>query len=157
MNAESHVMTLEQALRRAFADAGTVLLVAADDLPLPEPPEMATLTRANRLRDIAADRRYDLAVVDSASPLDADEVAPTLARLRDLSARRVLVCVREPCATVWQRGRLIGQGFTALGAVSSDAGPVTLFQFDIASYKHTPDWLNPDNWANPELWDRYRW
>jgi len=32
-----------------------------------------------------------------------------------------------------------------------------LWQFNILTYKHVPDWFNSKFWANPENWDKYRW
>lgn len=152
-------MSLRETLQRIITESGPkhVLLIAADDLPIPELPAGSTLSTAGGLNDLALDCRYDLALVDSDAPLDPADAEHVLARLRDFSARRVLVCLREPESGFWRRRTLMQQGFTVLADTIDGTRPVTLYRFDIADYKHTPDWLNPDNWANPELWDRYRW
>ncbi|MGD8710180.1 MAG: DUF6231 family protein, partial [Ectothiorhodospiraceae bacterium] len=86
-----------------------------------------------------------------------DDVGPLLSRLRDVRARRVLVVARRDCSSAWSRRSMVGYGFTPFGTAEADGAPAKLYQFDIATYKTTPDWLNARNWANPELWDKYRW
>lgn len=76
-----------------------------------------------------------------------------LAGLRDLHARRVIV--RRSPDGPWTDKDLIAFGFRRLSPAGLEI-PV-YFGFDIATYKTTPDWLNPRNWANPELFDKYRW
>ena len=50
---------------------------------------------------------------------------------------------------------------TALGFVAGPAlGPgagVTLYVYDVSTYKRTPAWLNANGWAHPELWNKHRW
>lgn len=102
---------------------------------------------------------HDLALVQADAALPAEGIVVLLSRLRDVYARKVLVIVssgldRGP----WTRRSLIGLGFTPYGEAVDAAGErLCLYQFDIATYKTTPEWLSPDNWANPELWDKYRW
>ncbi|MDN5870784.1 MAG: DUF6231 family protein [Nitrococcus sp.] len=101
----------------------------------------------------------DLALVCADAALAETEIAILLSRLRDIYARKVLVIVaRDLNSGSWNRRSLVGLGFTPYGGAVDEAGdPLLLYQFDIATYKTTPDWLSPDNWANPELWDKYRW
>ncbi len=100
--------------------------------------------------------RYDLALLlgrwDRAGRVDA---ATLLSRLRDVHARRLLASLASD--SVFQHGDLIGHGLTSLGHFNGPEGDVELFEFDIATYKTTPDWLNSKNWANPQLFDKYRW
>lgn len=97
---------------------------------------------------------FDIAILtDTLEALDRREASGLLARLRDLYARRVILLVaHDHCA--WSGTDLTALGFTRL---HETPGAGTLYGFDIATYKTTPDWLNPDYWAHPELWDRYRW
>ena len=32
-----------------------------------------------------------------------------------------------------------------------------VWQFNILTYKHVPDWFNAKFWANPQNWDKFRW
>lgn len=102
---------------------------------------------------------HDLALVQADAALAALESGVLLAQLRDVYARKVLVIVAPGLADgPWSRHSLIRLGFTPYGAATGAEGKrLLLYQFDIATYKTTPDWLSPNNWANPELWDKYRW
>ncbi len=72
-----------------------------------------------------------------------------LAALRDQWADRVVLLGPDS---------VDAQQLVALGFTPTDCGNgCTQFEFDIAHYKNTPDWLNPKGWANPENWDKYRW
>ncbi len=101
--------------------------------------------------------RFDLALVDAAASIPPQDVPVVLARLRDLSARHVLIATFANAEGPWSRRELVGFGFVHLGDCTLNNAAVNLFEFDISTYKTTPDWLNPRNWANPELWERYRW
>lgn len=102
---------------------------------------------------------HDLAFIQVDEALPVAGGCALLARLRDLHARKVLVIVAAHLNhTPWDRRSLIGLGFTPHGEAVDEAGErLLLYQFDIATYKTTPDWLSPEHWANPELWDKYRW
>lgn len=102
---------------------------------------------------------HDLALVQIDAVLPEAEMAILLSRLRDIYARKVLVIVPlDLDCGPWDRRALIRLGFTPYGEAGGATGErLLLYQFDIATYKITPDWLSPNNWANPELWDKYRW
>ncbi len=98
--------------------------------------------------------RRDLALVgDWPATADHREVEQALSRLRDLGAERVIVAL--PAAD-WPPADLYALGFTRLGRLEA-APALTLYAFDIAAYKTTPDWLNSRYWAHPELWGKYWW
>ncbi|MFO7858575.1 MAG: DUF6231 family protein [Ectothiorhodospiraceae bacterium] len=97
--------------------------------------------------------RQDLVLVAGLQSVPRADGEILLSRLRDLYARRVLATV--VLGGDWQRNDLTAFGFTQLARIDERLG--TLFGFDIATYKTTPDWLNPRYWANPEMWDKYRW
>ncbi|KTG17767.1 hypothetical protein AUR63_06500 [Guyparkeria sp. XI15] len=78
-------------------------------------------------------------------------VAELLAGLRDRANRRIVVHVGEARIGDDVDQRMVSLGYRRLSAAEA------VYQFDIETYKDTPDWLNPRNWANPELWDKYRW
>ena len=103
----------------------------------------------------------DLAVAsvgDGAAP-DQATAEPVLALLRDIYARRTMLLISEQAAeaTPWRNSDLVGLGFTRIGVFTGPAGAVNVYGFDIATYKTTPDWLNPRFWAHPQLWGKYRW
>ncbi|WP_348673489.1 DUF6231 family protein [uncultured Abyssibacter sp.] len=111
------------------------------------------LPRALRARTPSLDwidrpsARVELALLDlrSGSP-DARE----LAHWRDLGAAHLLLLT--PRHDGFDR-ELIALGLSVLAR--SEAFEV--WSFDIASYKATPDWLNPKYWAHPERWGQTRW
>lgn len=102
----------------------------------------------------------DFAFVTETLPqLAAAEAEVLLSRLRDIYARRILVGLEHTTAPHGGIGHreMIGYGFTSLGLFEGTGGKLELFEFDIATYKTTPEWLNSRNWANPDLFDKYRW
>lgn len=79
-----------------------------------------------------------------------------LGRLRDLYARRIWVVLQAGKPGL-RHGDLMGHGFSRAGRYSLENRPVALYEFDIGTYKTTPDWLSSKHWANPRLFDKYRW
>jgi len=146
------------AIAESIAPA-TTLTVVDSDIPLPALGERTdyAVNEASHLIEAPVTGLADLAIVDSRAQLDDDQVRIVLSRLRDLLARRVLIMIRPDADVIWSRHTLIGCGYTHLVDCLHHDECITLFQFDIATYKHTPDWLGPSNWANPEMWDKYRW
>ena len=116
---------------------------------------LATEDAESRLDDLP---RTALAIVDGAARFPSEPVAVQLVgRLRDLHADRVLVIAAHRHTGHLDRHALIGLGFQRWASSQDPAGRRRWYEFDMAHYKTTPDWLNPRNWANPELWDKYRW
>lgn len=159
---EALSIRLQAVLARVRPDS--VLLIGDALVPLVESytdnvGSITYLASAEAPKRLSALGIHDLALVQAEVVLSAAEIAILLSRLRDIYARKVLVIVssgldREP----WDRHSLVGLGFTPYGEAVDAAGErLCLYQFDIATYKTTPEWLSPDNWANPELWDKYRW
>ena len=48
-------------------------------------------------------------------------------------------------------------GFTQLIDKTTHESNFALWQFNILTYKHVPDWFNSKFWANPENWNKFRW
>ena len=101
-------------------------------------------------------QRYDLAVVllntESLQTLNSSEKTQILVKLRDLLAKRIVVL------TVAQDAPLLRSlGFTQLIEHEAEDSNLTLWQFNILTYKHVPDWFNSKFWANPERWNKFRW
>lgn len=74
-----------------------------------------------------------------------------LAALRDRANRRIIVHLGQGRVGDADDRQMVALGYRRLEAA------IPLYQFDIETYKDTPDWLSPRNWANPELWGKYRW
>lgn len=101
-------------------------------------------------------QRYDLGFVvfDTAEMQNISETekAQVLVRLRDLMAKRIVVVSKR------QDEKLLRSlGFTQLIDKTIHDADFVLWQFNILTYKHVPDWFNSKFWANPENWDKFRW
>ena len=100
----------------------------------------------------------ELAVVDAAAAFANEAAAVQLvSRLRDVCASRVLVIGAAQSGATLGRQQLIGLGFRRWETTGEGDSRRRWYEFSLADYKVTPDWLNPRHWANPALWDRYRW
>lgn len=101
-------------------------------------------------------QRYDLAVVmlDTAETENLSEqiMSQILVKLRDLFAKRLVVISR-----LQDEKLLRALGFTQLIDKTTHEADFALWQFNILTYKHVPDWFNSKFWANPENWDKFRW
>lgn len=80
--------------------------------------------------------------------LDTTSALTLLARVRDFIAPRIIVIADTHCALA--RLDFLALGYETLAA--DEAEKITLYQFDIATYKQVPDWLNARFWAHPERW-----
>ncbi len=87
--------------------------------------------------------RADLGVVFNAGP----EHVSSLARLRDVHCRRVLLFANE----CWSKNDLLGLGFQRL---QDETLPVYICDPDLTPLR---DWNNASNWAHPENFDKQRW
>ena len=137
--------TLAQALQSVPADAicaldAGALQVASELLP------KAQLTLCKATPPAA---RVQLALVkDALDALDAVQVRMLLARVRDFISPRIIVMADAHCALA--RLDFLALGYETL--VADKAEPIALYQFDLATYKQVPDWLNARFWAHPERW-----
>jgi hypothetical protein len=91
-----------------------------------------------------ADVAFGLAALDG---LDAPAANALLFRARTWLAPCVVVAVPPACA-------LAEDALRALAFETfAQAGEAALWQFNLATYKPAPDWLNARFWANPERWE----
>ena len=101
-------------------------------------------------------QRYDLAFVlfntDEASNLDVQQKSQLIVKLRDLMAKRLVVLSK-----LQDESLLRALGLTQLIDQNTHDQDFALWQFNILTYKHVPDWFNSKFWANPENWDKVRW
>lgn len=105
---------------------------------------------------LAGQASYDLALVSELDRLAPAEAGVLLGRLRDLLARRIWVLLGQQQPGLGHRD-LIGYGFSGIGGYQWRGEPLRLYEFEIGSYKTTPDWLNNRHWANPHLFGKHRW
>lgn len=84
--------------------------------------------------------------------LSSAQKSQLLVKLRDLLAKRMVVVTKRQDEPL-----LRALGFTQLMDKSQPQHDLMLWQFNILTYKHVPDWFNSKFWANPENWDKYRW
>ena len=101
-------------------------------------------------------RRYDLGFVllDTAemAGISSQDKAQLLVKLRDLMAKRIVVASR-----LQDEQLMRALGFTQLIDKTAHGSDFALWQFNILTYKHVPDWFNSKFWANPENWNKFRW
>lgn len=104
--------------------------------------------------------RYDFAyAANTLEHLEKSQAQSLIASLRDLHAREFWLVVPVGCRSKQHRSHWEATDFTALGLclVARYETRTSLYTFNIANYKQTPKWLNPDDWAKPERWDKGRW
>lgn len=101
-------------------------------------------------------QRYDLGLVLLNSPelLEISNIQKSqlLVKLRDLMAKRIVVV-----SQLQDEKLLRSLGFTQLIDKTHHDSDFALWQFNILTYKHVPDWFNSKFWANPENWNKFRW
>ena len=110
----------------------------------------------NTFLNLPFQQRFDLAIV-RLDLLEKDQHSETqliqmLVKLRDLFAKRLLVTV-----TLQDEKMLRSLGFTKLISDQYQDADFAIWQFNILTYKHVPDWFNSKFWANPENWNKFRW
>ena len=101
-------------------------------------------------------QRYDLGLVllNSSELLEISNIQKSqlLVKLRDLMAKRIVVV-----SQLQDEKLLRSLGFTQLIDKTQHDSDFALWQFNILTYKHVPDWFNSKFWANPENWNKFRW
>lgn len=80
--------------------------------------------------------------------LDATQARALLARVRDFISPHIVVLAPADCAL--KRLDFLALGYDMLACDEADR--IAVYQFDLASYKQVPDWLNARYWAHPERW-----
>jgi len=86
--------------------------------------------------------------IDALNDLDATQARALLARVRDYISPRIVVIARANCPL--NRLDFLALGYEMLAV--DEANRIALYQFDLATYKQVPDWLNARFWAHPERW-----
>ena len=101
-------------------------------------------------------QRYDLGFVllnsQQFAGISDVQKSQMLVKLRDLMAKRMIVV-----SQLQDEKLLRSLGFTQLVDKTKHESNFALWQFNILTYKHVPDWFNAKFWANPENWNKFRW
>lgn len=112
---------------------------------------------ASALLSLPFTQRYDLGFVvlntEEMQACSYEQKSQILVKLRDLLVKKMVVL----CGSEDQQ-LLRSLGFTQMLDQHNDLmQQAMLWQFNILTYKHVPDWFNSRFWANPENWDKFRW
>lgn len=86
--------------------------------------------------------------IDALNGLDAQQAEHLISRTRLYVAPRILFAARENCALDEAMFRALGFTLSATDAAEN----LRLYDYDLATYKTVPDWLNARFWAHPERW-----
>ena len=121
------------------------------------PSETTSIPADSALTDLEGLGQFDFAfVAETLERLPKAAGRQLLASLRDLHGGRFAVALDpqhgETADERWRDEELL-----AMGLVRARRGDYALYLFDIRTYKHTPDWLNPRFWAHPERWGKDWW
>ena len=87
--------------------------------------------------------------IDALNGLDARGAQQLISRARLYAAPHLLIAAFPGCA-------LDGDAFRALGfalSATDTVADVSVYDYDLATYKTVPDWLNARFWAHPERWE----
>ena len=101
--------------------------------------------------------RQQICLVDAFNSRPDCRIA-VLAALRDRYGCRILHferCMQGDNA--WQLTDSLALGYRCIDNGHLKQTHWALFEFNLLSYKATPDWLNSDHWCHPEQWDQSRW
>lgn len=138
--------TLIPLLRRATLTHITALDKAARDLACELAPQAKTQC-CDPATPACPPAQLVLAM-DALNDLDATQARALLARVRDFISPCIVVIARADCPL--KRLDFLALGYDRLALDEADR--IAIYQFDLATYKQVPDWLNARYWAHPERW-----
>lgn len=134
----------------------TSALCLGQDLTRTAPNITWQYFNASEFLNLPFQKRVDVALVILNSlemqDLSTKQKSQSLVKLRDLMAKRIVVV-----SALEDEKLLRALGFTQLIDKTAHSSNFALWQFNILTYKHVPDWFNAKFWANPENWDKFRW
>ena len=142
-------MNWRDTLAEALRDVAPQTICALDEGALQVAGELFPGVPLKLCDTLPGNAPAQLALVkDALHTLDTAQAGTLLARVRDFIAPRIIVIADGHCALT--RLDFLALGYETLAA--DEVEKVTLYQFDLATYKQVPDWLNARFWANPERW-----
>ena len=86
--------------------------------------------------------------IDALNGLDAQQAQHLISQARLYIAPRILLAVQSGCTLDEQMFRALGFTLSA----TDTAEDMRIYDYDLATYKVVPDWLNARYWAHPERW-----
>jgi len=116
------------------------------------------------LQDPIFSQRYELTIiadllekgVEFENKLHPEQL---LSRIRNLCSPQIILTIQSELIKP-NNNDLLAIGLAKYAEYqdeNSSESTAYLYQYNIDTYKKTPDWFNSKNWANPELWDKYFW
>lgn len=138
-----------------FAPSSVLCIGPADDALFGRPAMLVRLAPDAGLGGrLARLGRFHLAFVSGLECMSRTDAVAVLARLRDVHAPRVIALLaRRPAPEA--ASFLADTDLLALGFMLYEGdGDARVAFYDVAEYKHTPDWLNPRVWTHPERGDK---
>jgi hypothetical protein len=88
--------------------------------------------------------------IDALNGLDAKQAQHLISQTRLYVAPRILLAARERCALDEAMFRALGFSLCATGGATEN---LRIYEYNLATYKAVPDWLNARFWAHPERWE----
>lgn len=121
-----------------------------------------THIKTNSVEEIwQLEQRFDVGLVlNLFEHIDQHKGNQVLARLRDVLTSQYCIALplsHQSPTSRWQLTDLFSFALSKVAEYDNGTPRLTLFKYNIADYKKTPDWLNANNWANPQLWGKYWW
>ena len=165
MTASKSTRTPQQALAALLElhKRAHVLLLGERDLPAisasaaNRPESRVFQTTADSFQADLAAQRFDLAIIaDCLEHLPKRKALELIGGIRNLNTNRLAVLV-DLNACDWQEVDFFSLAMQASECFSRDEQTLTLFTYDLHSYKQIPDWLNAKFWANPQHFGKYWW
>ena len=103
-----------------------------------------------RMHENAPEQPCALAVgIDALNGLDAAQAQHLISQTRLYIAPRILLAAQQSCALDEATFRALGFTLSATDTIEG----LRIYDYDLATYKTVPDWLNSRYWAHPEHWE----
>ncbi len=87
--------------------------------------------------------------LDALNGLNAQQAQHLISQACLYAAPRILIAAQAGCAL--EDGTFRALGFTL--AMTDTQENIRVYDYDLATYKTVPDWLNARYWAHPERWE----
>jgi hypothetical protein len=87
--------------------------------------------------------------LDALNGLNAQQAQHLISQACLYAAPRILIAAQAGCAL--DDGTFRALGFTL--AMTDRQENIRVYDYDLATYKTVPDWLNARYWAHPERWE----
>jgi hypothetical protein len=165
MTASKSTRTPQQALAALLElyKPAHLLLLGESDLPAitaycaNHPGSRLFQATADVFQAELAAQRFDLVIIaDSLEHLPKRKALELIGGIRNLNTNRLAVMV-DLDACDWQESDFFSLAMQTSERFTREGQTLTLFTYDLHSYKQIPDWLNAKFWANPQHFGKYWW